>query len=150
MVNFSICLFSYIIWYITFIPSISKHTLLLRINYYNCLLVKSLTKRFWFFWFFLIFQLYLHKLPYWEMHKNHINSTPTLSITVHIVSVIFPHFQTIFAGITIFRNVHRPHQHYPNTINNSLDHVYSFFSDFSQFFSYIHINYYIWKGAQTM
>ena len=40
-------------------------------------------------------------------------------------------FQAIFALITIFRNVHRPHQQYPNTINNSLDHVYSLVSDFS-------------------
>jgi hypothetical protein len=67
------------------------------------------------------------------MHKNHINSTPTLSITVHIVSVIFPHFQTIFAWITIFRNVHSPHQHYPNTINNSLDMSILFFLIFHNF-----------------
>ena len=29
----------------------------------------------------------------------------------------------------ILTNVHRPHQQYPNTINNSLDHVDSDFSD---------------------
>ena len=180
MVNFSICPFYCVIWYITFIPSISKHTLLFTINYYNCLFVKSLTRTFWFVWFFPNFQLYLHKLPYLEMctdhvysfvppfpdflaifllatlvgnvhrphqylymsmivylisiilfcsfmifqlylHKlpylerctDHINHTSTLPITVHIVSIIFPNFEAIFTFITIFRNAHSLHQHYP-------------------------------------
>ena len=133
MVNFSICPFSGVIWYITFIPSISKHTLLFTINYYNCLFVKSLTRTFWFVWFFLIFQLHLHKLPYLEMCTDHINHTSTLSITVHIVSIIFPDFEAIFTFITTFRNVHSLHQHYPKTVNSILDHVYSFFLIFHDF-----------------
>ena len=73
------------------------------------------------------------------MGTDHINSIPTLLITVHIMSLFFltfSDFQAIVALITIFRNAHRPHQQYPNTINNSLDHVYSFFSDFAATPSY--------------
>ena len=69
------------------------------------------------------------------MGTDQINSTLTFSMTVHIMSIIFADFfsdfQAIFALITIFRKVHRPCQQYPNTINNSLDHVYSLFTDFS-------------------
>ena len=77
------------------------------------------------------------------MGTDHINSALTLSMTVHIMSIIFADFlsdfQAIFALITIFKNVHRPHQQYPNTINNSLDHVYSLFSDFTAIFILITI-----------
>ncbi|KIK05191.1 hypothetical protein K443DRAFT_38041, partial [Laccaria amethystina LaAM-08-1] len=42
----------------------------------------------------------------------HVNSTPTLSITVYIMSIlfvsIFPDFLAIFALFTIFGNAHRP------------------------------------------
>ena len=102
MVNFSICPFSSVIWYITFIPSISKHTLLFTMTYYNCLFVKSLTRTFWFVWFFLIFQLYLHNLPYLEMCTDHVYSfVPP-----------FPDFLAIFLLATLFGNVYRPHQQY--------------------------------------
>ena len=54
------------------------------------------------------------------------------------MSIIFPDFfsdvQAVIALITIFRNAHRLHQQYPNTINNSLDYVDSDFSDFTAIF----------------
>ena len=42
-----------------------------------------------------------------------VKTTPTLSTTVYIMSILFLHFfftdfVAIFALITIFRNVHRP------------------------------------------
>ena len=86
-----------------------------------------------FFCSFMIFQLYLHKLPYLKMCTDHINHTSALPITVHIVSIIFPHFEAIFAFITIFRNAHSLHQHNPKTVNSILDHVYSFFLIFHDF-----------------
>ena len=52
----------------------------------------------------------------------------------------------IFALITIFGNVHRPYKQYPKIVNNT---VY-YFSSFFLIFSYICINYYIWKCAQTV
>ena len=66
MVKYSPCPFSCIIhlkcipywlifYIITSIPNISKHILLFQVNYYNCLLVNWLMRRFWFVWFFLIF-----------------------------------------------------------------------------------------------
>ncbi|KIJ97719.1 hypothetical protein K443DRAFT_79103, partial [Laccaria amethystina LaAM-08-1] len=46
------------------------------------------------------------------VNNNHVNSTPTLSIMVYIMSIlfvsIFPDFLAIFSLITIFGNVHRP------------------------------------------
>ena len=98
-----------------------------------------------FFCSFMIFQLHLHTLPYLEMCTDHINHTSILLITVHIVSIIFPDFEAIFAFISIFRNAYSLHQHYPKTVNSIIDHVYSFFL----IYSYIHINYHIWKSAQT-
>ena len=71
------------------------------INYYNCLLVNWLMRRFWFILFFLI-------------------------------------FSAIFAQITIFRNAHRPCQQYPNIVNKSLYHVYSFLPLFPHFHSTLH------------
>ena len=84
MVKFSICPLSCII-HLKFIP----HWLIFYINYIYTkyiqtyttflnkllqLLVSQLThKKFWFVWFFLIFQLYLHKLPYYKMHTDHVN-----------------------------------------------------------------------------
>ena len=68
------------------------------------------------------------------MHTDHINTTPTLSITVYIMSILFfPFFLiflAIFALLTIFGNVHRPCKQYPNIVNNSLHHVCSFFLGF--------------------
>ena len=138
MVNFSICPFSCVIWYITFIPSISKHTILFTINYCNCLFVKSLTRTFWFVWFFLIFQLYLHKLPYLEMCTDHVYSfVPP-----------FPDFLAIFILATSFGNVHRPHQQY--LYMSMIVYIISiFFLALSRFFNYICTNYHIWKCAQT-
>ena len=55
-------------------------------------------RRFWFFWFFLILQLYLHQLPYFEMHTGHVNSTLTSSTRVYTMSILlflfFPHFHS--------------------------------------------------------
>ena len=56
----------------------------------------------------------------------------------------------IFILITIFGYAHRPCWQYPNIVNNSRHHVYSFSLDISWFSDYIYINYYIWKCAQTM
>ena len=63
---------------------------------------------------------------------------------------IFPDFMAMFPLVTIFGNVHRPHQQYSNIVNDSLDHVYYIFPFFSWFSTYICINDYIWKYAQTM
>ena len=52
------------------------------------MLVNWLMRRFWFVWFFLNFQLYLHKLPYFEMHTDHVNSTLTLSTRVYTMSIL--------------------------------------------------------------
>ena len=46
----------------------------------------------------------------------------------------FPDVLAISALITILGNVHRPHQQYPNTINNSFNRVYSLSSDFTAIF----------------
>src|ERR1700749_3466306 len=58
-----------------------------------------------FLFFFWIFWLYLPYLPYLEMCTDHVNSTPTLSTTVYIMSVLFfsffPSFLAIFTSITI-------------------------------------------------
>ena len=56
------------------------------------------------------------------------------SILCLLFFLIFSDFQGILALITIFRNVHRPYQQYPNAINNSLDHVDSDFSDLTAIF----------------
>ena len=76
---------------------------------------------------------------------------PTLSITVYIISIlvflIFHDFLAIFALITILGNAHRPCKHFPNIVNNSLHHVYSFFLIL---WVYIYIDYHIRKCAQTM
>ncbi|KIJ92933.1 hypothetical protein K443DRAFT_112834 [Laccaria amethystina LaAM-08-1] len=54
------------------------------------------------------------------VNNNHVNSTPTLSITVYIMSIlfvsIFSDFLAIFALFTIFGNMHRPYKQYPNNI----------------------------------
>ena len=56
------------------------------------------------------------------------------SILCLLLFPIFSDFQAILGLITIFRNMHRPHQQYPNTINNSFNHVYSLLSDFTAIF----------------
>ena len=65
------------------------------------------------------------------MRTDHVNTTPTLSITVYIMSILFfsfiSDFLAIFALLTIFGNVHRPCKQQPNIVNNSLHHVCSFF-----------------------
>ena len=71
------------------------------------------------------------------MRTDHVNTTPTLSITVYIMSIFFSLFFSlflaIFALLTIFGNVHRPCKQYPNIVNNSLHHVFSFFLLFPDF-----------------
>ena len=68
------------------------------------------------------------------MRTDQVNCTPTLSITVYIMSILFfsffSDFLDIFAILTIFGNVHRPYKQYPNIVNNSLHHVFSFFLSF--------------------
>ena len=84
-----------------------------------------------FLFFFLIFWLYLHFLPYLEMCTDHVNSTPILSTTVYIMSVLFfsffPDFMAIFTSITILGNAHRPCKQ----LSNITPSLY-----FSWFFSY--------------
>ena len=53
-----------------------------------------------------------------------------------LIFLIFPHFSAIFPPVTIFPNAHRPCQQYPNIINKSLYHVYSFVPLFSSFLEY--------------
>ncbi|KIJ99814.1 hypothetical protein K443DRAFT_101506 [Laccaria amethystina LaAM-08-1] len=69
------------------------------------------------------------------VNNNHVNTTPKLSTIVYIRFIsffsFFPDFLTIFALLTIFGNVHRPCKQYPNIVNNSVHHVYSFFLLFS-------------------
>ena len=91
-----------------------------------------------FFLFFVSFSGYINYLLY-------------LEITIHIISVlIFLIFPSMFALITIFGNVHRPHQQYPNIVKNSLPHVYSFVPPLPWFSGYIYISYYIWKCPRTI
>ena len=49
-----------------------------------------------FLFFFLTLWLYLHQLPYLEMRTDHVNTTPTLFITVYIMSILFSDFFLIF------------------------------------------------------
>ena len=46
---------------------------------------------------------------------------------------VSPYFMAIFPLVTIFGNVHRPHQQYPNIVDDSLDQVYYFFPIFHDF-----------------
>ena len=92
---------------------------------------------FFFSLFFLIFWLYLHYLPYLEMCTDHVNSTPILSTSVYIMSVLFlsffPDFLAIFTSITILGNAHRPCKQLSNITTPSL-----FFSwKFSYFFFHL-------------
>ena len=77
-----------------------------------------------FLFFFLIFWLYLHYLPYLEVCTDHVNSTPILSTTVYIMSVLFfsffPDFLAIFTSITILENAHRPCKQLSNITTPSL------------------------------
>ena len=43
------------------------------------------------------------------------------------------HLLMIFATVTILGNARRPHKQYPNIVDNSLHHVYSFFLNFPEF-----------------
>ena len=99
--------------------------------------------------FLLIFWLYFQKLLYWEMRTDHVNGTLMFSTTVNTMSIPFFICFVCLLGyivlVTIFRNVHRPCQHYSKTFNNSLDYVYSFVPCLFWFSSYD-----IWKCAQTM
>ena len=56
-------------------------------------------------------------------------------------------FSGYISWVTIFGNAHRPCQWHPNIVNNGPYHIYS---DFSWFYSYIGLNYHVWKCAQTM
>ena len=71
------------------------------------------------------------------MRTDHVNTTPTLSITVYIMSILlfvfFSDFLATFALLPIFVNVHRLCKRYPNIVNNSLHLVCSFFSFFLDF-----------------
>ena len=65
----------------------------------------------------LIFWIFFHYLPYLEICTDHVNSTPSLSTIVYIVSIFSsfsPDFLAIFALLTIFGNAHRPCEQYPN------------------------------------
>ena len=81
--------------------------------------------------------LCLCQLPYLEMRTDHVDPTPTLSITVYVMSILFfsffSDFLAIFTLLTIFGNVHRPCKQYPNIVNNSLHHACSFFLSFPDF-----------------
>ena len=72
------------------------------------------------------------------MRTDDVNTTPTMSITVYIMSILFfsffSDFLAIFALLTIFGNVQRPCKQYPNIVNNSRHHVCSFFLFFSSDF----------------
>ena len=102
---------------------------------------------FFFSQIFLIFSLYSCLLPHLEMCTDHVNSTPTLSTTVYIMSILFllsfPDFLIIFVFITIFGNVHRPCKQYPSIANNSLHHVYSSSPEFFWFSGYLSIDYHM-------
>ena len=102
---------------------------------------------FLFSWFFLIFSLYLYLLPYLEICTDHEKSTPTLSTTVYIMSILFllsfPNIFVIFLLINILGNAHRPYQQYTNIVDNDL-HLSLHFSWFLPWFShYLCINYHI-------
>ena len=43
-----------------------------------------------------IFWLYLHQLPYWEMHTDHVSNASTLSYRVYILSIFFSWVFLIF------------------------------------------------------
>ena len=77
------------------------------------------------------------------MHTDHLKTTPTLSTTVYIMSILFPlffpNFVAIVALITIFGNAHRPYKHYSNIAKNSLHHVHSFFLIFWLFLTLLTI-----------
>ena len=97
-------------------------------------------------WFFLIFSLYLCSLPYLEMCTDHVNSTPTLLTTAYIMSILFllsfPDFLVIFLLITILGNAHRPHNQYPNIVDNDLHlslYFFLIFPDFLTIFTLITI-----------
>ena len=104
--------------------------------------------------FFLLIWLYLQELPYWEMCTDHINNASTLSKRVYNMSIlcllILFDLLMIFASVTILGNAHRPCKQYPNIVDNSLHHVYSFFPEFSWFSCYLSINCHIWKCAHSM
>ena len=94
-------------------------------KHYSNIVDNSLHHIYSFFLFFFgFFWLYLHYLPYLEMCTDHVNSTPTLSTTVHIMSVLFfsffPSFLAIFTSITILGNAHRPCKQLSNITTPSL------------------------------
>ena len=78
-----------------YLKSIS-YWLIFYMNYIHCYLVNWLMRRFWFVWFFLISQLYMHKLPYFKMHTDHVNSTLTLSTRVYTIYIFLFLFFLIF------------------------------------------------------
>ena len=78
------------------------------------------------------------------MHIDHLNTTPTLSTTVYIMSILFfllfsPDFLAIFALITIFGNGHRSCKQYLNIVNSCVYSVSSLFPDFLPIFVLITI-----------
>ena len=65
--------------------------------------------------------------------------------TFHIWHFLAP-FLSLDSGVIL---VDQTPSTVPLHVNDGLDHIYSFLPALSWFFSYICINYYIWKGAQT-
>ena len=67
---------------------------------------------FFFSLFFPHFLAIFTLLTIFDMCTDHVNSTPTLSTTVYIMSILcflfFPHFLAIFTLIITFRNACRP------------------------------------------
>ena len=91
---------------------------------------------------------------------DHVNSTPTssppsifFSDFITIFNVKMQHFSYLafFSSIPVTGFWCHSGDQTPSTVplhvNDSLDHIYSFLPALSWFFSYICINYYIWKWA---
>ena len=66
------------------------------------------------------------------MHRPHQSYLNIANNSSHCV-YYFSWFWGYIRIITMFRNAHSLHQHYPQTINIILDHVYSFFLIFHDF-----------------
>ena len=80
---------------------------------------------------------YVHFLVLFTWNLFHINYGQLTHEKI-LICLIFPHFSAIFAQITIFWNACRPCQQYPNIVNKSLYHVYSFVPLFPHFHSTLH------------
>ena len=115
-------------------PSLSWGDLI-QMGMYSNIVHNSLHHVYSFFLFFLIFWQYLHNLPYLEMCTDHVNSTPILSITVYIMSVLFSLFPRFSGYIYVDYHIRKCGQ----TMLTLLQHcqqqsVYSFFTFFQLIF----------------